>query len=137
MHSPANAVTGLYFDTMLQISKPIFGLRLQQCQFTLVLLRLPTMRYLLLTAVLLALPLWGVAGPANGLAAQAQGGAALPELPPQVEQSKDQRRAALRQALVLRKEAAPPAQPDGQAARQLSPAERAELRRQLRDQSSR
>jgi hypothetical protein len=137
LHSPANAVTGLYFDTMLQISKPILGLWLQQCQFTLDLLRLPTMRHLLLTAVLLAVPLWGVAGPANGLAAQAQGGVALPELPLQVEQSKDQRRAALRQALVLRKDAAPPAQPDSQTARQLSPAERAELRRQLRDQSSR
>jgi len=94
------------------------------------------MRQLLFTLVLAALPLWGGAGPANGPAAQAQGGAVQPELPARVEQNKDQRRAALRQALVLRKETVP-TQPDGQAARQLSPEERAELRRQLRDQSSR
>lgn len=94
------------------------------------------MRQLLFTVVLAALPLWGGAGPANAPAAHRQGGEALPELPPRVEQSQDQRRAALRQALVLRKDTAP-TQPDGQAARQLSPAERAELRRQLRDQSSR
>lgn len=65
-----------------------------------------------------------------------QSGTALPEPPPRVEQNKDQRRAALRQALVLRKDTVP-VPPEGQAARQLSPAERAELRRQLRDQSSR
>ncbi len=94
------------------------------------------MPHLLLTVVLAALPLWGRAEPAQGVVLPAvRGGAALPALP-QAEQSKDQRRAALRQALVHRKDAgANP--PEEQAARQLSPEERAELRRQLRDQSSR
>lgn len=102
-----------------------------------VLLRKFTMRHFLLTVVLAASPLWGEAGPANDPAALTggAGGAVMPEAPGG-DQGKDQRRAALRQALLQRKDtAAAPA--DGQAGRQLSPAERAELRRQLRDQSSR
>jgi hypothetical protein len=94
------------------------------------------MRHLLFTAVLSVLALahsWSVAGPANGPLAQGREG--LPDAG-RMEQSKDQRRSALRQALVQRQEAAP-AQPAGGGARQLSPAERAELRRQLRDQSTR
>lgn len=94
------------------------------------------MRHLLFTAVLSVLALaapWSLAGPANGPVAQGRDG--LPDAV-RVEQSKDQRRSALRQALVQRQEAAPE-RPEGAGGRQLSPAERAELRRQLRDQSAR
>lgn len=121
---------------MLQISKPIHRHRLQQCHHCPVLLRYTTMHHLLLAAALAAFPLGGMAGPANGAAApvQPQGRELLPE-GARAEQSKDQRRAALRQALVQRQEAVP-ARPDGAPARQLSPSERAELRRQLRDQSA-
>ena len=95
------------------------------------------MRCLFLSLVLAACPLMGLAGPADGRAApgaapgrdaQAEGGPSA--------QSKDQRRAALRQALVPRQEVAP-AGAETAPGRQLSPTERAELRRQLRDQSSR
>jgi len=91
------------------------------------------MRHLFLIAVLAVTPLGAIAGPANGPALQ--GREALSE-GGRVEQNKDQRRAALRQALVPQQDAVP-ARPLGAPARQLSPAERAELRRQLRDQSGR
>jgi hypothetical protein len=91
------------------------------------------MPHLLLTAVLAVAPLGVMAGPANGPALQ--GREVLPD-GGRVEQNKDQRRAALRQALVQRQEAVP-AQTEGAPARQLSPAERAELRRQLREQPAR
>lgn len=91
------------------------------------------MRHLFLIAVLAVYPLGAMAGPANGPAPQ--GREVLPD-GGRVEQNKDQRRAALRQALVQRQEAVP-ARPEGPPARQLSPAERAELRRQLREQPAR
>ncbi len=95
------------------------------------------MRCLFLSLVLAACPLMGLAGPADGRAAPTpvpgrdaliQGGAA--------GQSKDQRRAALRQALVPQQDTTP-AVAEKTPGRQLSPTERAELRRQLRDQSRR
>ena len=63
------------------------------------------------------------------------GGAVPGESPAQVEQGNVQRRSDLRQALVSQKnERTNP--PDAKAPRHLSPAQKAEMRRQLRDQSS-
>lgn len=95
------------------------------------------MRPLLLPLVLAACPLMGLAGPADGRAAPtpAPGRDALIR-GAEAGQSKDQRRAALRQALVPQQETTP-AEAEKAPGRQLSPTERAELRRQLRDQSRR
>lgn len=95
------------------------------------------MRCFFLSLVLAACPLLGLAGPADGRAAPAlaPGRDALTQDGPS-GQSKDQRRAALRQALVPQQETTP-AGADTAPGRQLSPTERAELRRLLRDQSSR
>lgn len=95
------------------------------------------MRSLLLSVVLFASAGPGMAGPADGRAVPVplQGRELVPESG-RAAQSKDQRRAALREALVQRRDAAP-AGSEEVPGRQLSPAERAELRRQLRDQSTR
>ena len=95
------------------------------------------MRRFFLSLVLTACPFLGLAAPADGRAAAgpAPGRNGQAEVVPS-EQSKDQRRAALRQALVPQQEATP-AGADTAPGRQLSPTERAELRRLLRDQSSR
>ncbi|MDZ7918738.1 hypothetical protein [Rhodoferax sp.] len=95
------------------------------------------MRSLLLSVVLSASAGAGMAGPADGRAASVplQGREPVTESG-RAAQNKDQRRAALREALVQRQDAAPVGS-EGAPGRQLSPAERAELRRQLRDQSTR
>lgn len=95
------------------------------------------MRCFLLPLVLAACPPLGLAGPADGRAptAPAQGRDAASG-GGTTEPGKDQRRAALRQALVPVQDAVP-AGTERPSGRQLSPTERAELRRQLRDQSSR
>lgn len=94
------------------------------------------MRHLLFLVALLAAPLWGVAGPANGPARAARAAGMPVAESGGGDQNKDQRRAALRQALVPQQEAIAPAS-DAGGGRQLSPIERAELRRQLREQPSR
>jgi hypothetical protein len=80
------------------------------------------MRPLLFILVLSLVPLWGGAVPGQS--------------PAQAEQSKVQRRSDLRQALVRQKDESN-TQSDAKAERHLSPAQKAEMRRQLRDQSSR
>ncbi len=91
------------------------------------------MRHSVILVVYLSAPLWAWAGPANGPTHQTPG-----QEPARAEPARDQRRAALRQALIpAQQQDAAPASADSPAGRQLSPAERAELRRQLRDQFSR